>query len=219
MLIQGGATVEATYEGGHASPASGLSVSLSEDPSIYGPDGAPAGAAWVCDVWVRTTTGKFHLGRHFEQTPTQASNSPHARVILVAFCPGAVQWYCRFDGSQMPPTVRAEIELSARDCCAGYGVRSVPILDSPILGSTDRIVGPVVGTPTILPVNHRRTRAVVLNSDPVGGTGVLGVRRVGAATFGALVAGQSIELTTWEAIEVTELAPGARVAWFEETDG
>lgn len=222
MLIYGGVQVEEfTYEGGDIPAGSSLSIALTEDPSQYAaidPPPAPP-PAWTIDVWVRTTTGKFALGRHREQSPSPTSTIPHARIIATAYCPGALQWYVRIDGREWPVGVQAEVELSALLCCASYGVRRVPFLDTPIVSHSGRLLSSIV-TARIIPRNFRRERARVWNADPLGFGSILAVN----AEFhpvALLAPGQSIDVRASDEIDVTDGggASAATASWWEESDG
>jgi len=220
VLISGGRQVnEFSYEGD--APSSSVSIALTEDPSQYpsipGPPAPPP--AWTIDIWCRTTTGKFALGRHREQSPAPTSDMAHARIIATAYCPGAVQWYARVDGSEFPEGVNAELELSALPCCAAFGVQRVRYLDHPIVSHS----GLHLCTPIdflALQRNFRRTRAQVWNSDPIG-TGSILVVHAYALPVVHLAPGDRLDVRGAEAIFVSDGAGplAATASYWEESDG
>jgi len=76
-------------------------------------------ASWRMDVDVELDgTGSFRLGSILTTAP--AASPPRARIVAVAFCPGAIRWRIFTTRIAGAARAQAELELSMSNCCPGY---------------------------------------------------------------------------------------------------
>lgn len=80
-------------------------------------------ARWRVDVDVQTPDGRFRLGS-VETVPSVAS-PPKARIVAMAYCPGALYWYAAVTSLGGPQTSEADVFLAVEKCCGPHAVPGV----------------------------------------------------------------------------------------------